>query len=69
MRDLGYGGNVNQVSKLGNVAALDMANTSLAADHPTNGQLALAVLFEKGDEVTALPQWETPEQVINHAQI
>ena len=45
-RNQGYGGNVNSVAHLRDVAALLMSNTRLAHDHAANGQVALAVLAE-----------------------
>jgi len=62
----GYGGNVNSLAHLQRVTALDMGNVRLAADHPANGQLALAVLKAPGDEATAMLRWEAPRQLWDH---
>ena len=62
----GYGGNVNSLAHLRGVAALDMTNVRLEAGHPANGQLALAVLRQPGDEISTMLQWESPRQVWDH---
>ena len=66
VRDMGYGGNVNRLTQLAGVGALDMSNTRLRTDHPANGQLVLAVLTEEGDEITSMLQWESSEQLWDH---
>jgi non-lysosomal glucosylceramidase len=62
----GYGGNVNSLAHLQGMVTLEMSNLRLGADHPSNGQLALAVLRRPGDDVTALAQWQTPGEVWDH---
>jgi uncharacterized protein (DUF608 family) len=66
----GYGGNVTSLVHLHGAAALEMSNIRLGANHPTNGQLALAVLKQPDDDVTALTQWTAPhglwDQFTNH---
>jgi len=66
VRNSGYGGNVNNLVHLQGMTALDMGNVSLAADHPANGRLALALLRQPGDEVTAMIRWESPRQLWDH---
>ncbi len=66
VEDQGYGGNVNNLTHLRGVTALDMGNAHLAADDPANGRLAVAVLREPDDELTAMLQWQAPGQVWTH---
>ncbi|HUX76267.1 MAG TPA: GH116 family glycosyl-hydrolase [Anaerolineae bacterium] len=62
----GYGGNVNGLAHLRDVAALDMTNVRLEASHPANGRLALAALRQPGDEISTMLQWKSPRQVWDH---
>ncbi len=61
--NLGYGGNVNNLLQLQGIRAVHMTNTRLDAMHPANGQMALAVLPQPGDEVTNLLRWSEPSEV------
>ena len=57
VHNLGYGGNVNSLAHLQGITALQMSNVRLPADHPANGQLAVAVLDRPDEEIgeTAWP--------------
>jgi non-lysosomal glucosylceramidase len=66
VRNARYGGNVNTLTQLQGIAALDMSNPRLEADHASNGRLALAVLPQPGDEITSMTQWESPRQLWDH---
>jgi uncharacterized protein (DUF608 family) len=59
----GYGGNINTLTRLQGLVALDMSNSRLESDHPANGRLALAALNEPDDELTTMLQWESPRQL------
>lgn len=62
-QNLGYGGNVNNLLQMQGLRAVHMTNTRLEAMHPANGQMALAVLPQPGDEVTNLLRWSDPAEV------
>lgn len=64
--NIGYGGNVNTLVRLRDVAALEMTNAQLEHDHPANGSLTLAALVEPGDEISTMLHWESPQQLWDH---
>jgi uncharacterized protein (DUF608 family) len=66
VRNAGYGGNINTLTQLQGISALDMSNPRLETDHRSNGRLALAVLSQPGDEVTTMLQWESPREPWDH---
>jgi uncharacterized protein (DUF608 family) len=66
VRNAGYGGNINNLTQLQRITALDMSNARLESDHPYNGRLALAVLPQPGDEISTMLQWESPRQLWDH---
>ncbi len=66
VKNIGYGGNVNDLVQLQGIAALEMHNTRLEPDHPANGQLAVAALTQSGDEISTMLQWEEPRQLWDH---
>ena len=65
-RNHGYGGNLNTLTDQKRMAILNMGSTRLEADHPANGQLALAVLKHSGDETSSMLNGESGRQVWGH---
>jgi len=51
---VGYGGNMNRVTQIGDASAVIMTNPHLSDDHPTFGQIVQAAL---GGTSSACPQW------------
>jgi uncharacterized protein (DUF608 family) len=66
IRNAGYGGNVNTLTQLRGISAVDMSNPRLEADHPANGRVALALLTQPDLEISSMLQWESPRQLWDH---